>query len=105
MFQRTARLSNATSGVLAALRMTLARIQHIDRFRPLRSAAPYDARAEEPILQELRSPECTDQAIEAACELKSERFLRELERLLEADPDAEHIRLAIDAILQKKPAL
>ena len=42
-----------------------------------------DARGEEPILQELRSPDCTDQAIEAACELKSERFRRELERLLE----------------------
>lgn len=64
-----------------------------------------DARAEEAILHELRGPDCTDLAIEAASELRSERLLASLEALLEANPEAEHIRLAIDECRKEKPAV
>jgi HEAT repeat protein len=55
-----------------------------------------DVRAARAILDELQRPEVSDLAIEAACEMPRKEFLPLLEALLAAEPQAEHVRLAIE---------
>ncbi len=64
-----------------------------------------DLRAVRAILDELRRPDGSDLAIEAASEMPRSDFLPLLEAMLASDLDAAHVHLAIEACRRTSPAV
>src|SRR5262249_3447152 len=63
-----------------------------------------DSRTVHAILRELRRPDCTDFAIEAAAELQSEQLVQHLQKLLQASPQSQRVRAALDACRDSETA-